>query len=76
MIDRHVQTAPTVSLSIIQRTTACPPVGPSAILRRLPEAVLCSQRPLRRLALTPQHRRNVFSSVVVDHHSFHQTGIA
>lgn len=60
MIVRQARTAPTVSLSTIQRTTASsiPPVVPSTISRRLAKAGLRSQRPLRRLPLTPQHRRS------------------
>ncbi|GFT43055.1 transposable element Tcb2 transposase [Trichonephila clavipes] len=60
MIVRQARTAPTVSLSTIQRTTASsvPLVLPSTISRHLVEAKLRSQRLLRHLLLTPQHRRN------------------
>ncbi|GFV91742.1 transposable element Tcb2 transposase [Trichonephila clavipes] len=64
MIIRHVLTTPTVShiyiLSTIQHTTvhSLHPVLPSIVSRRLAESWLRSQRPLRRLSLTPQHRRN------------------
>ncbi|GFT95257.1 transposable element Tcb2 transposase [Trichonephila clavipes] len=47
-------------MSTIQCTTASsiPPVVPSTISQFLAEVVLCSQRPLRCLPLTLQHRRD------------------
>ncbi|KFM63742.1 Transposable element Tcb2 transposase, partial [Stegodyphus mimosarum] len=59
MIVCQPRTIPMVSLSTIQRITVThiPRVVLSTISRRS-EAELCSQRPLRRLPLTPQHRRS------------------
>ncbi|GFU70399.1 transposable element Tcb2 transposase [Trichonephila clavipes] len=59
LFDRF-RTTPTVSLSTIQRTIASllSPVVLSTLSRHLAEARLHSQRPLRRLPLAPQHRRN------------------
>ncbi|GFV01472.1 transposable element Tcb2 transposase [Trichonephila clavipes] len=60
MTFRQARTAPTVSLSTIQRTTvsSISPVVPSAISWSLTKSVLHSQRTLRRRPLTPQLRWN------------------
>ncbi|KFM58838.1 Transposable element Tc1 transposase, partial [Stegodyphus mimosarum] len=47
-----------VLMEVANLTTSIPSVVPSTISRRLSEAGLRSQRPLRRLPLTPQHRRS------------------
>ncbi|GFV78899.1 transposable element Tcb2 transposase [Trichonephila clavipes] len=60
MIVRQARTVSTVSLSTIQRITAysLPPVVPPTISRSLAEAGFHSERSLRGLSLTPQHRWN------------------
>ncbi|GFX48826.1 hypothetical protein TNCV_902081 [Trichonephila clavipes] len=62
--DRMIRAAPTVSLSTIQNITSSSitpfphSVVHSTVSRYLSEVGLRSQWSLRRLTLTPQHRRN------------------
>ncbi|KFM66749.1 Transposable element Tcb2 transposase, partial [Stegodyphus mimosarum] len=58
MIVRQARNAQTVTLSTIQHITATsiPPVVPYTISRHLFDAGLRSQRPFKRLPLTPQNR--------------------
>ncbi|GFW31612.1 transposable element Tcb2 transposase [Trichonephila clavipes] len=60
MIVLQARIASTVLLSTIQRTTASsiPPAVPSIISRRLVDAVLRSQWPLKRLPLIPKYRQH------------------